>query len=149
MIDKHSKTSHRNQQEFNAESVMVTVIRCPEFLVHKKYCGIWRCNEDNLHHRVVNGHKYCEKIKITCREDDCKHDLRFARQSCNKTNFYGMLTTSQTIDQTTNQLMTDTSCHIMVPQSYRTHRPSITAASRHALHLCQHRSSHSQIYDIW
>ena len=78
MINKHSKTSHGNQQEFYAESVMVTVVRCAELLVHEVYCDVQREDEDHFHDRVVHRHEYCEQVEISRREHDGKHDLRFA-----------------------------------------------------------------------
>jgi len=66
MINKNSEASHRNNQEFHSESVMVAVVRCPELLVHKNQRGIRRQNEDDFHHRVVDRHEYREQVEVTC-----------------------------------------------------------------------------------
>ena len=65
MVDKHGKSGDGNYQKLNTESVMVTVVRRTEFLVHEKNRRIRRENENDFHHRVVDGDERCEEVKIS------------------------------------------------------------------------------------
>lgn len=84
MVDKEGQTSHGHYQEFNAECVVVAVVGCLEFHEHQVDGGIGRANEDALHGGVVEGDEVGEDIKISASEDQGKHDLGLARDTCTR-----------------------------------------------------------------
>lgn len=81
VIDNEWQQSQWCNEEFYSESVMVAIICSSKLSVHQINRCKWRGHEDHFHGRVVQWHKWCEKIKVASWEDYRKHQLRFARQS--------------------------------------------------------------------
>jgi len=61
---------------------MVAVISGTELHEHQVDGGVGRGNEDHLHARVVEGDEIGEEIKVPGGEDQCKHDLSLAGDTC-------------------------------------------------------------------
>ena len=57
VIDKESQSSNWDNQELNAESVVVTVVGSLELVVHQEQSEVWSSDEENLHTCVIDGYK--------------------------------------------------------------------------------------------
>ena len=60
VIDKESQSSNWDNQELNAESVVVTVVGSLELVVHQEQSEVWSSDEKNLHTCVIDGYKRCK-----------------------------------------------------------------------------------------
>lgn len=57
VIDKESQSSNWDNQELDAESVVVTIVGSLELVVHQEQSEVWSSDEENLHTCVIDGHK--------------------------------------------------------------------------------------------
>lgn len=48
MVDQKGEATHGNHQKLNSESIMVSIIGCPELRVDQVDRGIGACNVDKL-----------------------------------------------------------------------------------------------------
>lgn len=81
MIDEDSQACNRCDEKLNSECVMVAVVGGLELGVHEVHSDIRRNHKDDLHDRVVQGHKSCEQVQVSCGVHHCEHYLRLARQA--------------------------------------------------------------------
>lgn len=57
VIDKESQSSNWDNQELDAESVVVTIVGGLELVVHQEQSEVWSSDEENLHTCVIYGYK--------------------------------------------------------------------------------------------
>lgn len=57
VIDKESQSSNWDNQELDAESVVVTIVGGLELVVHQEQSEVWSSDEENLHTCVIDGYK--------------------------------------------------------------------------------------------
>lgn len=57
VIDKESQSSNWDNQELDAESVVVTIVGSLELVVHQEQSEVWSSDEENLHTCVIDGYK--------------------------------------------------------------------------------------------
>lgn len=82
MIDEEGQPGNWHDEELHAECVVVAVICGTELEEHKVHGGHSRCNEDQLHCSVVDGHKVCEEIEVSTNEHHGEHYLCLAGNTC-------------------------------------------------------------------
>lgn len=71
----------RNQQELDAERVMVVVVRGLKLDVHQVQSGHRRHDKDQLHHRVVHAHERRHQVQVAGNVHDREQYLRLAGDS--------------------------------------------------------------------
>ncbi len=91
MIDKHSQTSHGNDEELGTKGVMVRVVRGLKLDEDEVYGGIGGDKKHYFHEGIIRGHKISEEVKIACCEDECKQTLAPTRYSWKKKNWHASL----------------------------------------------------------
>lgn len=80
-VDQQRQHEARNQQELDAERVVVVVVRGLKLDVHHVQSGHRRHDKDQLHNRVVHAHERRHQVQIAGNVHDREQNLRLAGDS--------------------------------------------------------------------
>ena len=83
MIDEEGQSGDGHDEELDAKRVVVAIVRRLELDEHEVDGGDADRYEDDLHRCVVERDVVCQQVEVARCEDECKHDLRLARNAYN------------------------------------------------------------------
>lgn len=91
MIDEESEHGAGNEQELNAERVVLAVVGRLEFNVHQIDSAQRRREIEDFHERVVERNEVGEQVQVASDEHDGEQDLTLARNSFSDDKTYILL----------------------------------------------------------